>query len=93
MPKYYTYKIFGYYLYFTASCVIEAMHVHANDDGKLSRKTAAKFFVKSNGDTTVEKLGTLSDRDIVKLQGFIKEHYLEMYKLWSTLSDNGFYEK
>ena len=27
MPKYYSYKIHGYYLYYTASCVIEAMHV------------------------------------------------------------------
>ena len=31
MPKYYSCKIHGYYLYYTASCVIEAMHVHASD--------------------------------------------------------------
>ena len=23
----------------------------------------------------------------------IKEHYLEMYEMWKTDSDNGFYEK
>ena len=28
MPKYYEFKVCGYYLYYTASCVIEAMHVH-----------------------------------------------------------------
>lgn len=27
MPKYYGFKVCGYYLYYTASCVIEAMHV------------------------------------------------------------------
>ena len=27
MPKYYEFKVCGYYLYYTASCVIEAMHV------------------------------------------------------------------
>lgn len=27
MPKYYEYKIAGYYLYFTSHCIIECMHV------------------------------------------------------------------
>ena len=31
MPKYYEFKVYDYYLYYTASCVIEAMHVHASD--------------------------------------------------------------
>ena len=31
MPKYYEFKIAGYYLYFTSYCVIECMHVHASD--------------------------------------------------------------
>ena len=31
MPKYYEYKIAGYYLYFTSHCTIKAMHVHASD--------------------------------------------------------------
>ena len=29
MPKYYEYKVCGYYLYYTSHCVIESMHVHA----------------------------------------------------------------
>lgn len=29
MPKYYEFKIAGYYLYFTSYCVIECMHVFA----------------------------------------------------------------
>ena len=29
MPKYYGYKAYGYYLYFTSHCIVEAMHVHA----------------------------------------------------------------
>ena len=49
MPKYYEYKIAGYYLYFTSYCVIECMHVHASDR-KLTEAGSAKFFVKDNGD-------------------------------------------
>ena len=30
MPKYYEFKVCGYYLYYTAHCIIEAMHVHAS---------------------------------------------------------------
>ena len=41
----------------------------------------------------VQKKGMLSDIEIRRLQGFIKEHYLEMYELWKTDSDNAFYEK
>ena len=60
MPKYYEFKVCGYYLYYTASCVIEAMHVHASDR-KLTEAGSAKFFVMNNGDTTVERQGQLFD--------------------------------
>lgn len=90
MPKYYEFKVCGYYLYYTSSCVIEAMHVHASDK-KLTEAGSAKFFVKSNGDTTVENKGILSDRDIRKIREFIKIHYKEMYLKWTQLSNTGFY--
>lgn len=28
MPKYFEYKVCGYYLYYTSHCIIEAMHVY-----------------------------------------------------------------
>ena len=31
MPKYYDFKVAGYYLYFTSFCVVECMHVHASE--------------------------------------------------------------
>ena len=31
MPKYYPFKVYGYYLYYTSFCIIECMHVHASD--------------------------------------------------------------
>lgn len=43
MPKYYPFKIGGYYLYFTSQCVIEAMHVHASDK-QLTEGGSAKFW-------------------------------------------------
>lgn len=90
MPKYYGFKVYGYYLYYTSSCVIEAMHVHASDK-KLTEAGSAKFFVKSNGDTTVERQGILSDREVRKIREFIKKHYKEMYLKWIETSDTGFY--
>lgn len=91
MPKYYEFKVGGYYLYFTSKCIIEAMHVHASDS-KLTEAGSAKFFVKSDGDTVLQKRGRLSDRDIKIIQVFIKENYKDMYKTWAALSKEGFYE-
>ena len=90
MPKYYEFKVCGYYLYYTASCIIEAMHVHASDR-KLTEAGSAKFFVKSNGDTTLENQGCLTDREVRKIRAFIKEHYKEMNLKWMELADTGFY--
>lgn len=90
VPKYYEFKVCGYYLYYTSHCVIEAMHVHASDK-KMTEKGSAKFFVKSGGDTVVENRGNLSERDIGKIQSFIKENYMEMYIKWAEKSRNGFY--
>ena len=92
MPKYYEFKIAGYYVYFTSFCVIECMHVHASDR-KLTEAGDAKFFVKENGDTVVQNRGILNDREIAKIQDFIKHNYLEMYKKWSEYSAEGFYGK
>lgn len=42
MPKYYEFKVCGYYLYYTSHCVIEAMHVHASDR-KFTEINSAKY--------------------------------------------------
>ena len=90
MPKYYDFKVCGYYLYFTAKCIIEAIHVHASDS-KLTEEGAAKCFVKENGDTEIQKKGVLSQKELKIIRKFIKENYKEMYKKWSALSDSGFF--
>lgn len=59
------------------------MHVHASDR-KLTEAGAAKFFVKENGDTVVQNRGVLNDREIARIQDFIKDNYLEMYMKWSA---------
>ncbi len=66
------------------------MHVHASDR-KLTEAGPAKFFVKSNGDTIVQNQGMLTDREMRKIQAFIKDNYKEMYLKWSEMSENGFY--
>ena len=92
MPKYYEYKVCGYYLYFTAKCIDEAFHVHASDS-KLTEAGSAKFLVREDGSTLIQKKGTLSDKEVHKIQQFIKENYKDMYRTWQILSDNEFYKK
>ena len=84
------FKICGYYLYFTAHCIIECMHVHASDR-KLTEGGSAKFFVKSNGDTVIQNRGVLTDRELSKIQSFIKDNYKDMYLKWASMSENGFF--
>ena len=90
MPKYYEFKIMGYYLYFTSFCVIECMHVHASDS-KLTEAGSAKFCVKSNGDTVLQNRGMLNDREIKRISAFIKQNYKDMYIRWSQYSGNSYY--
>lgn len=90
MPKYYQYKISGYYLYFMSHCVIECMHVHASDK-KMTEAGSAKLFVQENGDTIVQNKGVLNDKELRIIQGFIKQNYQEMYLKWAEYSTEGFY--
>lgn len=89
MPKYYEFKVAGYYLYFTSFCVVECMHVHASDR-KMTETGSAKFFVKENGDTVLQNKGILNDREVLKIQQFIKDNYKDMYIRWAQYSNNGF---
>lgn len=90
MPKYFQFKVFGYYLYFTSHCIVECMHVHASDR-RLTESGSAKFFVKGNGDSVLQEKGVLTDRDVSRIQSFIKDNYKEMYNTWKLKSDNGYY--
>ena len=92
MPKYYEFKVAGYFLYFTSHCVIECMHVHASDN-KLTEAGSAKFFVKENGDSVLQEQGVLNDREVRKIQDFIKINYRDMYLKWAAYSQEGFYRK
>lgn len=67
MPKYFSFKVCGYYLYFTSKCILEAMRVHASDS-KLTEESSAKFFVKGNGDSVLQERGrfTTNGKNIVK---------------------------
>lgn len=90
MPKYYEFKVAGYYLYFTSHCVIECMHVYASDR-KLTEAGSAKFFVQENCDTILKNRGILTDRELRIIQEFIKQNYQEMYLKWAAYSSEGFY--
>ena len=92
MPKYYQFKVAGYYLYFTSKCIIECMHVQASDK-KLTEEGSAKFFVKANGDSVLQKKGILKDKEINQIQMFIKERYQEMYLKWQEYSNTDFYKR
>lgn len=91
MPKYYPFQIANHYLYFTAECIVEAMHVHASDK-KMNESHAAKFFVKGNGDTVMQKQGDLTEKEVSKIRRFIKENYQDMYKTWRSFGGGEFYQ-
>lgn len=90
MPKYYPFKIAGYYLYYTMQCIVECMHVHASDK-KLTESGSAKLFVKPNGDTIVQRQGTVSDAELRKIQKWIKLNHEVMFEVWSKDSEHGYY--
>lgn len=90
MPKYFPFKVAGYYLYFTMQCIIECMHVHASDT-KLSEAGSAKLFVKPDGDTIIQKQGTVSESDMRKIQRYIKLNHVTMFEQWSKVSEHGYY--
>ena len=75
MPKYYLFKIADHYLYFTSECIIEAMHVHASDTS-LTEARSAKFFVRADGSSVLQKRGDLTEREINIISRFIKENYM-----------------
>ncbi|MCF0232028.1 MAG: DUF4160 domain-containing protein [Enterococcus sp.] len=90
MPKYFNFKIAGYFLYFTSHCIVECMHAHASGS-KLTEAGSAKFFVKENGDSVLQNKGSLNDREVLQIKDFIKTNYKEMYLKWSEYSENDFY--
>jgi len=53
MPKYFDFKVSGYYLYFTSFDGSEPFHVHASISSKLTEAGSAKIWVYRNGDTKV----------------------------------------
>lgn len=91
MPKYFQFMVAGYYLYFTSFCIVECMYVHASDR-RLTESGSAKFFVKEDGDSVVQSQGSLTDREALVIQKFIKKNYREMYLTWREYSTEGFYE-
>lgn len=91
MPKYYKDKIADHYLYFTSECIIEAMHVHASDR-KLTEANSAKFFVRADGSTVLQKRGDLTDIEVNKIERFIKANYIDMYKKWQAFGGKNYYE-
>ena len=64
--------------------------MHASDK-KLTESSSAKFFVKSSGETTVENMGVLTEREAKMIREFIKDNYKERYLKWIEKSDNGFF--
>jgi hypothetical protein len=51
------------------------------------------FTRRADGDSVLQNRGILTDKEIGKIQQFIKEHYQDMYCKWAEYSKHGFYEK
>jgi len=85
MPKYFSYKVAGYYLYFTSHCIIEPIHAHASD-AKLSEGGSAKIWVKDNGDTVVASPGVISHRSMSVIRQFIKDNIVSIKRTWTDFA-------
>jgi hypothetical protein len=59
---------------------------------KADRIRISKVLCEKQWRYSCAKQGVLTDREVRIIQLFIKEHYIEMYELWKTDSDKGFYE-
>lgn len=92
MPKYFPFKVADHYLYFTAECIVEAMHVHASDR-KLTEASSAKFFVRADGSSILQKRGDLTEKEITIIEKFISQNYKDMYKMWKDFGGKDFYRK
>lgn len=58
---------------------------------KINRSRFGKIFRKRQWRYIVQNKGILTDREIRIIQSFIKDNYQEMYKVWATMGENGFY--
>lgn len=75
MGKIVEYKVYGYYIYYTMHCLSEGIiHVHTNPNNIGSERNAGKFFVYEDGRSRLEKKGCMSDKDVLKIQGWIKDN-------------------
>lgn len=92
MLKYFHDKIANHYLYFTSQCIVEAMHVHASDK-HLTEADSAKFFVRADGSSVLQKRGDLTDKEINVIEKFIKLNYQDMYKTWKDFGGGDFFRK
>lgn len=68
------------------------MSCNCDCNRKLTESESAKFFVKDNGDTDLQNRGILNDREIRKVQEFIKQNSQEMYLKWSEYSSESYYK-
>lgn len=66
------------------------MHVHASDR-KMTEANSAKFFVRADGSSELKKRGDLTDKQIRLIVRFIKENYIDMYKMWKDFGGGDFY--
>ena len=58
----------------------------------MTEAGSAKFLVKEDGDSVVQQQGELNEREIRKIQFFIKNNYQDMYIKWMQYSREGFYK-
>ena len=69
-----------------------ALHVHASDR-KLTEASSAKFIVRADGSSVLQKRGDLTDKEISFITRFIKENYKDMYKMWKEFGGKELFRK
>jgi hypothetical protein len=57
----------------------------------MTEAHSAKFFVRGDGSSVMQKQGDLTNREVNIITRFIKENYLDMYKIWKDFGGGGFF--
>ena len=75
-------KVGRNWIYFTAHDYEEPTHAHASL--KKREIGAAKFWVYKDGSTKIAAKGNLDEREIRRIQNFLKNNYMILFSEWET---------
>ena len=79
--------------YIDLASILKKIYIDSDEFLKPIKKVRVLYDWSYNGDSVLQNAGCLNERDIRKIQDFIKKNYQDMYLKWANYSSEGFFEK